>query len=690
MKLRCFATAAAIVGTLILPAIGLADEGMWTFDNFPAAAVKAKYGVAIDPAWLDHVRQATARLSIGCSASIVTGQGLVLTNHHCVSDCAHDLSTADRNYIDLGYMTATPSQERQCPGMQAEVLISVGDVTDQVHAATAGKAGLELIKARDATVADIEKVACLGKETVQTCQVVSLYQGGQYKLYAYRKYSDVRLVFAPELAAAFFGGDPDNFNFPRYVLDASFLRLYENGKPVVTPQHLRWNPAPPTEGELVFVVGNPGTTSRLLTAEELDTLRNVAIPQTLLQLSELRGRLIAFGTQGAEQQRIADHELFGVENSFKAYYGEFQALSEPGFMAAKREADRELRMRVAADAALAARTGDPWGEIARAQTDRAALNARYALLEARPGSGSQLYAFARKLVRAAQERSKPNNERLPDFTDSRLPLLEKELLDAKPIYPALEELELSFWLSKIREYLTADAPETAVFLGKDSPEELAARFSVSTVADAKVRKALWDEGLSAIQAANDPLIKYVLATDSTARAVRKVYEEKVTGPTVRAAERIAAARFAIYGTAVYPDATFTPRLSYGKIAGWTYRGETVPAFTTFSGLWTRATGNPPFSLAPKWLAAKGALNNQTIFDFATTNDIVGGNSGSPMINAKGEVIGAVFDGNIMSLGGTFAYDGSVNRAVGVSTAAITEALEKVYGQATLVSELLAP
>jgi hypothetical protein len=690
MKLLSFATAAAAVGAHILPVMAVADEGMWTFDNFPAAAVKAEYGVTIDRAWLDHIRTATARLSTGCSASIVTGEGLVLTNHHCVAGCVHDLSTADRNFIDLGYAAATPYEERQCPGMQAEVLISIGDVTDQVRASTAGKAGLEVIKARDAAVADIEKTACLGKEAVEICQVVSLYQGGQSKLYAYRKYSDLRLVFAPELEAASFGGEPDNFNFPRYQLDASFLRLYENGRPVVTLQHLRWNSAPPTEGEPVFVVGNPGTTSRLLTAEELDTLRNVSIPQTLLQLSELRGRLIEFGAQGPEQLRIAGRELFGVENRFKAYYGEFQALSEPGFMETKREADRELRARVAADASLAARTDDPWGDIARAQTDRAALNARYTLLEARPGSGSRLYAFARELVRAAQERAKPNNERLPDFTDSRLPLLEKELLDAKPVYPALEELELSFWLSKIREYLTADAPETAVFLGKDSPEELAARFSASSVADAKVRKALWDGGLSTIQASDDPLIKYVLATDATARAVRKVYEERVTGPTVRAAERIAAARFAIYGSAVYPDATFTPRISYGKIAGWTDRGETVPAFTTFSGLWTRATGKPPFSLAPKWLAAKGALNDRTIFNFATTNDIVGGNSGSPIINAAGDVIGAVFDGNIMSLGGAFAYDGSVNRCIGVSTAAITEALQKVYGQAALVSELLAP
>jgi hypothetical protein len=689
MKLRCFATAAATVGTLFLSAMAMADEGMWTFDNFPGAAVKYKYGVTIDQAWLDHARLATARLSTGCSASIVTGQGLVLTNHHCVAACAHDLSTADTNYVDLGYVVAARAEERQCPGLQAEVLISIGDVTDLIHAATAGKAGQDVVKARNAVLADVEKASCVGKEIIETCQVVSLYQGGLYKLYTYRKFSDVRLVFAPEVAIAFFGGDPDNFEFPRYQLDASFLRLYENGAPVVTPEHLRWNPAPPAESEPVFVVGNPGTTRRLQTAEELATLRNVALPQALMQLSELRGRLIAFGTQGPEQRRMAERELFSVENRLKASYGEFLALLEPGFIDAKREGDRDLRVRVAADAALAARTGDPWGDIAGVQADRATLNARYTLLETWAGFGSQLYAYARSLVRAAQERGKPNNERLPSFTDSSLPLLEKELLDAKPVFPALEELELSFWLAKIREYLPADAPEVAVFLGDDSPEELAARLSGSTLADANMRKALWEGGLSAVLTSDDPLIKYVLATDATARAVRDLYEEKVTGPTLRAAERIAAARFAISGTAVYPDATFTPRLSYGKVDGWTYHGKTVPAFTTFSGLWLRATGRPPLNLPPKWLAARGVLDDRTIFDFVTTNDIVGGNSGSPIINGEGEVIGAVFDGNLESLGGVFAYDGNINRCVGVSTAAITEALRKVYGQSDLAAELLA-
>lgn len=690
-QIRRFAIAGvAAVAALVLASIAMADEGLWTFDNFPAATVKTEYGVTIDRGWLDHVRLATVRLSTGCSASIVSGEGLLLTNHHCVLACVYDLSTAGRDFVDSGYAAATRSQERQCPGMQAEVLIAIGDVTDQVQAAIAGKLGRELIKARDAAVADIEKAACLGQEAVRTCQVVSLYQGGQYKLYTYRKYADVRLVFAPELAAAFFGGDPDNFNFPRYALDAAFLRLYENGEPIAAAQHLRWNPAPPRDGEMVFTVGNPGTTSRLLTADEIDTLRDISIPQTLLQLAELRGRLVEFSARGVEENRIAARDLFGVENSFKAFYGQFQALAQPGFIAAKRRADASLKARVAADPALAARTGDPWAEIAGVQKERAALNARFVLLEARAGSLSHLYSYARRLVRAAQERGKPNNERLPEFTDSRLPRLKKELLDARPVYPELEALALDFWLTKVREYLTVDAPETAIFLGKDSPQHLAARLSASRLGDVKVREALWEGGLPAVEASDDPMIKYVLATDPTARAVRKTYEDKVSGPTVRAAERIAAARFALFGTAIYPDATFTPRLSFGKVSGWSYRGETVPAFTTFAGLWARATGKPPFALAAKWSAAKAALNDRTIFDFVTTNDIVGGNSGSPIIDADGEAIGVVFDGNILSLGGTFAYDGSVNRAIGVSAVAITEALQKVYGQKALVAELLAP
>jgi hypothetical protein len=413
----------AAIAALCSLGSALADEGMWTYDNFPSATVKAKYGVTIDKAWLDHVREGSARLSTGCSASIVSGEGLVLTNHHCVADCAQDLSTPQQDYLKDGFLIAGRSEERKCAGMQAEILSAISDVTATVNSATSGKTGEAFVKARDAASAAIEKTGCAGQEATQTCEVVSLYQGGQYKLYTYRKYSDVRLVFAPEQATAFFGGDPDNFNFPRYDLDISFVRLYDRDKPAATKDHLRWSAAAPKDGEPVFVSGNPGSTSRLLTAEQLTSLRNFAIPQTLVQFAELRGRLIEFGKRGPEQTRIALADLFSIENSFKAYVGRLAALNEPGFLDAKRKADLELKAKVAADAKLAAKIGDPWGDIGRAQIDRAALYAPYSLLESgRAGFTSDLYGYARKLVRAAAERAKPNSERLIEYTDARLPL----------------------------------------------------------------------------------------------------------------------------------------------------------------------------------------------------------------------------------------------------------------------------
>ena len=517
--------------------------------------------------------------------------------------------------------------------------------------------------------------------------MVTLYQGGQYKLYTYRKYSDVRLVFAPELATAFFGGDPDNFNFPRYDLDCSFVRLYENGQPAKLPDHLHWNASTPAAGEPVLVAGNPGATQRLYTADQLTFLRNYTLPQTLLRYSELRGRLIRFGEESPEHARVATHQLFGVENSFKAFWGELQALDAPGFIQAKRDGDLALKAKVDADPALKAQVGEPWAEITAAETYFAGVYAAYALIEGRPAPGSDLYGYARALVRAAAERQKPNADRLPEYTDARLPLLEKEVTDVKPIDPALEQLDLEFWLSKVREYLTADAPETKVMLDKDSPEDLAKQLAASRLIDPAYRKQLWDGGEAAIAASDDPLIRYVLRTDPTARVLRKQVDDRVAAPIQGAQARIAKARFAIYGASVYPDATFTLRLSYGKIDGWTIHDHTVPPFTYFKGLYERATGKPPFQLTQRWIEAQPKLNPDTVFDISNSTDIIGGNSGSPLINGRGEVIGAIFDGNIYSLGGAFAYDPQVNRAVAVSTASITEALEKVYGDQELVREL---
>lgn len=685
--IRAFASALTAAVLAFAPALARADEGMWTFDNFPSAKVRQALGVTVDRPWLDRVQAASVRLTSGCSASLVSPDGLVLTNHHCVVECVQDLSTPEKDLVKEGYLTAARAEERTCPGMQAEVLVSIVDMTAKVAAATQGLTGQDFVRARDAVFVEAEQSQC-GGDARYRCQVVTLYRGGQYKLYRYRKYADVRLVFAPEFATAFFGGDPDNFNFPRYNLDVGFVRIYEGGRPVKTPEHLKWTTRAPRDGEAVFVSGNPGSTSRLLTVSQLETQRDLTIPVGQMQRSELRGRLIRFSEESVENKRIATDPLFSVENTFKVFYGRQFALNDARFMSAKRAAEAELRAKVAADPALAADIGDPWGEIDKAQETLKAEYLTWRQLEGGVAQLSKLYGYARDLLRGTEEREKPSAARLPEYADARLPLVEKSLFDARPIDGALEEMYFAFWLSKTREYLTADDPAVRALLGRESPEGLAHRLVAgSKLADPEFRRRLWTSGAAAVRASDDPIIQLAMRLDPLARGVRTRWEHGVTGPVDRAAERVARAKFAAYGDAVYPDATFTLRLSYGKVAGWTWRGQTVPAFTTFGGLYERATGAEPYELAPRWIAAKGKLNPATVYNFVTTNDIIGGNSGSPVISAEGEVLGAAFDGNIHSLGGDFGYDGALNRTVVVSTAAATEALQKVYGLDHLVKEL---
>lgn len=673
-------------GAACITVPALANEGMWTFDNFPAAKVKAAYGVDITQAWLDHVRGAAVRLSTGCSASTVSGKGLVLTNNHCVAECAQDLSAKGQDFYTHGYLAAAAPEEKTCPGMQAEILTGITDVTDQVTGAGKGLTGDALVKARVATTGTIEQQGCPDKTTTR-CQVVNLYHGGQYKLYTYRKYSDVRLVFSPGVQTAFFGGDPDNFNFPRYDLDSAFVRLYENGTPVASPGHLVWNASNPVAGQPVFVAGNPGGTDRQLTVAQLESQRDLTTPLRLLQFAELRGRLIRFGEESEENQRIAQDLLFGLENSYKVFVGEQQALVDPGFMATKRTDEAALKAKVMASAAsLPAGFGDPWVDLAAIQAKQAELILPLSYVEGGP-IGSTLFGYARRLVRAAAEREKPSAQRLPGYGEAQLPLLQKQLFDPKPVEPALEQVVLEFWLSKARENLTVDSPYTKLLLGRDSPEDLSAALAKSSLGDPAVRKQLWDGGMAAITASKDPLIQLALRIDPQARRLRAQANEQITGPATIASEKIAKARFVAYGTSTYPDATFTLRLSYGKVDGWIYRGVTVPPFTYFPGLYDRATGKAPFALDPRWVAAKGTLKATTVFDLSTTNDIIGGNSGSPLIDARGEVIGAVFDGNIHSLGGNFGYDPKLNRTVAVSAAAVSEALRKVYHADALADEL---
>ena len=678
--------ASALAIALAATASARADEGMWTFDKLPLDQIKAAYGVTLDAAWLETAQASAVRLTNGCSAAIVSGRGLVVTNNHCVTDCAQAMSSEDHDLVRDGFLTDGREEERKCAGLQAEVLLNIIDVTDQVRAAVEGKSDRDFVRAREGALAVAELAAC-GQDQTLRCQAISFFRGGQYKVYKYRRYNDVRLVFAPELAASAFGGDPDNFNFPRYAFDVAFVRLYADDAPAATPTFLTWRDRPPVEGEPTFVVGNPGSTERQSPMAQLETQRDLVLPVLQLQRAELRGRLLQFSREGAEKARLAAPELAWVENGYKVGLGKQAALSDKAFMGAKQAAEADLRAKVAADPALSAQVGDAWRRIAASQAAMAERFPAMRMLESGAGGGSELFYYARLLVRAASEQAKPAADRLPEYADTRRPLIERRLAEGPPTDADLERIFLEHWLLKTRELLTVDAPQVRALLGGDSPEQLAQRLAQSKLSDPEVRIALWKGGLNAIEASDDPLIRFVRRTDPVAREARAAYEAQVSGPGDVAAEKIAKARFAVLGDSVYPDATFSLRLSYGKVAGWTEWGQAVPATTDFAGFYRRVTGAEPFAAAPRWLEAKDRLKGDTVFDFVSTNDIVGGNSGSPVLDAKGRLMGVAFDGNIHSLGGSYGYDAARNRAVSLSAVAIVEALDVVYGRADLVEEL---
>lgn len=662
------------------------DEGMYTFDAFPAERVRKLHGFGPDKAWLDHVRLSSLRLGRGCSASVVSKSGLVMTNHHCAETCLSELSTKARDLMETGYLARSEKDELRCPGLEVNQLVSIEDVTARVQAATKGAAEGEFALKQKAVLSEIEK-GCGSADDVR-CDVVSLYHGGLYHLYRYRRFDDVRLVFAPEFKIAFFGGDPDNFNFPRFDLDVTFVRLYRGGKPVETPDHLAWSAAGPKEGDLTFVSGNPYQTQRLLTTAELELVRDVAVPEAIMRLSELRGLVSEFRARGAEQARRSHALFFSIENGLKAYKGREEALVDKAFFGKKVAEEQALRAFVAADPALSATTGGAWDAIARAQREYADLHRPFEMLEGGRGFESKLFELARLLVRAADELPKPNGERLRELMDSRLPSLKQRLLSPAPIYADVEALTLGWSLGRLRESLGADDAVVRKVLGKDSPRELAAALVKGTkLFDPEVRKALFDGGKAAIEVSKDPMIELARRIDPEARALRKRDEDTIQSVIKKQSELVAKASFAMRGMTTYPDATGTLRLSFGVVKGWVEAGKAVPALTTIGGAFARDTGKEPFALPKSWLAARGKLRLDTPFDLVTTNDIIGGNSGSPLLDKDGKVVGLVFDGNLHSLGGAYGYDETTNRTVSVSSAALLEALDKVYGASRLLGEI---
>ena len=679
--MRGFLLALACVAAL--PAF--ADEGMWTFDNFPAIAVKQRNGADITPAWLDHVRLSTVRLT-NCTASFVSPEGLMLTNHHCVESCLAELSSKDRSLVELGFAAADRSAEQRCPAQLADVLVGTENVTDTVSGAIAGLSDTAANDARKRTLTTLEQAceqaSAKAKSGKLRCQVVTLYQGGQYFLYKYKRYDDVRLVFAPEGDIASFGGDPDNFQFPRWSLDFSILRAYENGKAAVTSNYLPIKFDGPAAGQLVFVAGHPGSTARLQTRAQLEFDRDLPLPITLMRAAELRGRFIQFGTTNPADDRIVQAPLNSLQNAIKVRRKELDALNDAALLSGKSETEAKLR----ATAHLAGT--DPWHEIESATARERALYLQYTFLESGAGFNSALFRDARLLLRGADERTKRNVDRLREFTEASLPLIQRELYARVPVYPELEVLTLSFSLERMREWLGPDHPVVRRLLSKESPEALATRLVAETkLDDADARQRLWQGGKAAVDASLDPMIAFARAVDADARTLRKRYEDEVEAPIVAAAQRIAAARFKVYGTNVYPDATFTLRLNYGTVQGWVENGTPVEPFTHLGRAFERATGASPFKIPASWMKAKDRLDMGTPFCISTNNDIVGGNSGSPMIDVDGKIVGLMFDGNIHSIAGHYWFDAANNRAIAVHPAIIREALDKVYGAKSLLTEL---
>lgn len=686
MRFLTATVATALLGFAIAAA-AMAEEGMWTFDNLPSAKMKAAYGFAPDAKWLDRVQKASVRLEGGCSGSVVSKDGLVLTNHHCTTECTAALSSPGKDLLSDGYLAGARRDEKICPGMEASILQQVTDVSDRVKQATARATPADIVRLRNAEIARIENDICGGKPNAR-CEVVSLYRGGQYKLYRYDRYEDVRLAFAPEMQAAFFGGDPDNFNFPRYAYDMALLRLYRDGQPAKFAEPLKIADAAPAEGELVLVPGHPGSTERLLTVKQLEFLRDHILPQRIEYLAQIRGSLLTESAKGEEEARQVLDVLQTVENSVKVLKGQRGALVEPAFFAMKAEEEKKLREALAKDGTLREKFGDPFAAIDAIIPAQKQTWLPWQLLEVRYGAGSVLLADARALVRASVERAKPETERLPEYGSQRLETLERSLTAQGPVHPLLERLEIEFWLDKTREYLGADHPAVKALFGNRSAADLAIEIAnASELDDPGFRRRMW-ENPALVASTRDPAIALARRLDAFSRAARSEYEEKVSGPLSAQSEKVAGLRFAVFGDTVYPDATFTLRLSYGTVRGWNDPAfGAVKPFTRLGGLYERATGAFPFNLARSWSAAKARLNAATPYNLTTTNDIIGGNSGSPLLDRQGRIVGLVFDGNIHSLGGSFGFDPELNRTIALASPAILEGLKQVYGANALLNEL---
>jgi Peptidase S46 len=692
-KLLCALTLALFsVQTLQLSAV--ADEGMWPFNSVPRAEIKKKYGFEITDAWLKKVQLASVRFNSGGSGSFVSPDGLVMTNHHIASDVLQKISTPEKDYIKAGFYAETRDKEVKAPDLELNQLVEIEDVTARVMAAVKPEmTPAQASAARNAEINNISEEA--SKKNGLRNDVIPLYQGGQYNLYTYKKYTDVRLVFAPEFEIAFLGGDPDNFEYPRYDLDLALFRVYENDKPIHTDNYFKWSPKGASDGDLVFVSGNPGRTNRLDTVAHLEYLRDFGIPFLLKYLRHLHDMYTRYGSQGAEQERRAHEDLFSVDNSLKAYIGEEGApgrggLKDPPVIADKKKAEDALRKAIAANPKAQKDYGDAWDAIAKERKELPSYERERRFLESQWGFNSGLFDTARDLVRMAEESAKPNAQRLPEYTDANRESLEQNLYSPAPIYDDFEKMKLADGFALMRDEMGADNEIVKRVLQGKTPEARAEELVSGTkLKDVETRKKIAG-GLQAVETSDDPMIQLARSIDKEARVARKRYETEVIAVERTNYAKIARALFEMKGTTTYPDATFTLRLSYGTVKGYKADGKAYTPFTDFAGLWQHAAehGNKyPYHIPESWERAKSSLNMKTPLNFVSDADIIGGNSGSPVINKDAEIVGLIFDGNIQSLPGDFYFDDTVNRAISVDVRGMFEALRKVYHANEIVDEL---
>ena len=675
---------------LMMQSAASADEGMWLFNAPPTKLLKEKYGFEPTQDWLTHLQRAAVRFNSGGSGSFVSSDGLVMTNHHVGADALQKISTMEHDYLKEGFLARTREDEKKAVDLELNVLMEIEDVTQRVNAAVKpDMKPAEAFAARRAVMSTIEKESF--DRTKMRSDVVTLYQGGRYHLYRFKKYTDVRLVFAPEKDIAFFGGDPDNFEFPRYDLDVCFFRAYENGKPAKIEHFLKWSKRGADDGELIFVAGHPGKTDRLNTVAHLEFLRDVAFPWSLSVLRRREVLLSTYADESLENLRRAQDELFGVQNSRKARLGGLAGLQSPAIMDKKRADEATFRQRVGSDPKLAKEAASAWDEIDATLRTLREIRRDYVLLEQHQAFNSVLFNIAFTLVRMADEDQKPNAQRLREFTESSRESLEQELYSEAPIYPDLETVKLADSLSMLMEVMGANNELVLKVLAGKSPRDRAAELvQGSKLADVALRKEIAKGGKSAIAASNDPLIALARLVDPHAREVRKRFEEEVEEPQRQAYAKLTNAKFALTGTDVYPDATFTLRLAFGVVKGYEEMGEKVPPWTTLGGTYPHAAKHgykEPFALPKRWIDRKDRLDLDTPFNFVSTADIIGGNSGSPVVNRHGEIVGIIFDGNIQSLVLDFAYTDQIARAVSVHSAGIMESLIKIYDAKELAAEL---